>query len=112
MNRPEGQIAIVNVDMAVIKHYFSCETFNKIIMPGFSRTRIVGTALMISGLLVLLLGYEKNDPIVKIGVEIDNVVENIDERIKIESDRLINDRPDEDIKEERNEAEEYTGEMV
>ena len=49
MNSPEGQIAIVNMDMAVIKHYFSCETFNKIIMPGFSRTKIVGTALMISG---------------------------------------------------------------
>jgi hypothetical protein len=112
MNHPEGQAVIANIDMAVIKHYFSYETFKKKIMTRFNRTRIVGTALIISGLLVLLLGYGKNDPIVKVSVEIDNVVENIAERIKIESDRLINDRPDEDIREELNEAAEYAGEMV
>ena len=109
---PDGQIAVEIMDTAVIKHYFFCRTFKKKIIPGFNRFKIIGTALIVSGLLVLLPSCEKNSHAEEVGVEIDNVSENIDERIRLESDRLINDRPDEIIEEEPDEAAKYAGGMV
>ncbi len=51
------------------------------IMIGFYRIKAIGTALVISGLLVLLPGCEKKGDAEKAGEKIDNVVENIGEEL-------------------------------
>jgi len=56
-------------------------TLKEKIMTRFYRTKIISMALVISGLLVLLPGCDKNGSAEKVGKKIDNVVENISEEL-------------------------------
>lgn len=58
--------------------------------------KIIGTALIISSLLILLPGCAKKDPADTVDEEIDNVVKNINESVAKENDRLIKDKPEEE----------------
>ena len=81
-------------------------------MTGFYRIKTISMALVISGLLVLLPGCEKKGSAEKVGEKIDNVVENIGEKLEEAGDSLTNDGPAENIGEELDEAAENAGERL
>ena len=81
-------------------------------MIEFNKIKIIGTTFIISSLLILLPGCEKKSPANEIDEEIDNVVKNIGESVKKENDRLINDRPEEGMANEPDEAAENIGDMI
>lgn len=82
-------------------------------MSIFLQHKII-SALLISSLVLLLPGCsEQNVSADKIDESADNTEENINEKIKKESDRLIKDKPDEeDTEEESNTGSEDTVEMI
>ena len=61
-------------------------------MIGFYRIKAIGTALVISGLLVLLPGCEKGDA-EKAGEKIDNAIESVKEKAEEAKDSLTNKGP-------------------
>ena len=73
-------------------------------MTGFYRIKTIGTALVISGLLVLLPGCEKKGDAEKAGEKIDNVVEDIGKKIEEAGDSITNDGPVENLGEDIDEA--------
>jgi hypothetical protein len=81
-------------------------------MTRYYRTKTISTALVISGLLVLLPGCEKKGSAEKIGEKIDNVVEDIGEKFEEAGDSLTNDGPAENIGEELDEAAKNAGEKL
>jgi hypothetical protein len=81
-------------------------------MTGFYRIKNISMALVISGLLVLLPGCEKKGSAEKVGEKIDNVVENIGEKLEEVGDSLTNDGPAENIGEELDEAAKNAGEKI
>ncbi len=62
-------------------------------MIGFYRIKAIGTALVISGLLVLLPGCEKKGDAEKAGEKIDNAIESVKEKVEEAKDSLTNKGP-------------------
>jgi hypothetical protein len=81
-------------------------------MTRYYRTKVIGMALVISGLLVLLPGCEKKGSAEKAGEKIDNVVENFGKKIEEAGDSLSNDGPAENIGEKLDDAAKKAGEKI
>ena len=62
-------------------------------MIGFYSIKAIGTALVISGLLVLLPGCEKKGDAEKAGEKIDNAIESVKEKVEEAKDSLTNKGP-------------------
>jgi len=73
-------------------------------MTRFYRIKTIGTALVISSLLVLLPGCEKKGAAEEAGEKIDNVVEDIGKKLEEAGDSITNDGPAENLGEDIDEA--------